>query len=97
VGTEVPLAAGEVERRIIAFLQGELLGRGTTVGRDDDLLSGGLLDSIGALRLAAFVEEAFQFTMPPGDFVIENFRSVAALAGYVQRATAARPAAGGEP
>ncbi len=37
------------------------------VNRDDDLLSGDILDSIGVLRLAAFVEEEFQINMQPAD------------------------------
>ena len=61
-----------------------------TIGRDAELLSGEVIDSIGALRLAAFVEEEFQIDIQPSDFVIENFRSVAVIAGYVGRAAAAR-------
>jgi acyl carrier protein len=84
-------AIAEIERRIITFVQRELLSSEATIGRDEDLLSGGLLDSIGVLRLAAFVEEEFHFAMPPGDFVVENFRSVAALASYVRGTAAGRP------
>ena len=85
--------APEIEGRIIVFLQRELLSPEVTVDRDDELLTGGLLDSIAVLRLATFVEEEFQFKMQPADFVIENFQSVAVLAAYVRRATdhAGRP------
>jgi acyl carrier protein len=81
------IEAEEVESRIIAFVKRELLGPGIPVSLDEDLLSGGLLDSLGALRLATFVEEEFQITVQPSDFVIENFRSVAALAEYVRRSS----------
>jgi acyl carrier protein len=77
----------EAEDRIIAFVRRELLGPGVSLSLDDDLLSGDLIDSLGALRLAAFVEEEFQITVRPSDFVIENFRSVAALAEYVRRSS----------
>jgi acyl carrier protein len=87
-------AATDIERAVLAFVRRELLGPETAVGRDDDLLSGGLLDSIGVLRLAAFVEEEFRFPVPPADFVIENFRSVAAIAAYIGRATGGGAAAG---
>jgi acyl carrier protein len=77
------LETQEVERRIITFIERELLSPGETVDRDDDLLSGEIFDSIGVLRLAAFVEEDFKLEMQPSDFVIENFQTVAVLAQYV--------------
>ena len=79
--------AQEVESRIVLFLRRELLGPGTTLHRDDDLLSSGMLDSIGVLRLAAFVEEEFRIDVSPSDFVIENFRTAAVLAEYVLSAS----------
>jgi acyl carrier protein len=81
--------ASEIERRVLGFLQRELLEPGVTIGRDDDLLSGEVIDSIGVLRLAAFVGEEFGMVIQPSDFVVENFRSVAVIAGYVGRARAA--------
>ena len=77
----------EVEVRILDFIHGELTAPDVSVGRDDELLSGALLDSIAVLRLATFVAEEFAFEIQPADFVIENFRSVAVLARYVRRAT----------
>jgi acyl carrier protein len=77
----------DVERRIVEFLQRELLPPDVTVERDDDLLSGDLLDSIGVLRLATFVDQEFAIGMQPSDFVIENFQTVAVLARYVERAS----------
>jgi len=89
--------ASEIESRVLAFLQRELLEPGVTIGRDADLLSGEVLDSVGVLRLAAFVGEEFQIDIRPSDFVIENFRSVAVIAGYVGRAAAARGSEGERP
>ena len=77
---------GEVEERLLEFIRRELVSPETSVGRDDDLLSGELLDSVSVLRLAAFVEDEFQISVQPADFVIENFRDVAALAAYVRGA-----------
>ena len=77
---------GEVEERLLEFIRRELVSPETSVGRDDDLLSGELLDSVSVLRLAAFVEDEFEISVQPADFVIENFRDVAALAAYVRGA-----------
>jgi len=79
--------AQEVERRIMAFMQRELLSPDVIVHRDDDLLSGDILDSIGVMRLAAFVEEEFKINMQSADLLIENFQNVVVLAQYVLRAT----------
>jgi acyl carrier protein len=79
------LEAQEVESRIITYIERELLSPGETVDREDDLLSGEIFDSIGVLRLAAFVEEDFKLEMKPSDFVIENFQNVAVLAQYILR------------
>ncbi|MEM9555197.1 MAG: phosphopantetheine-binding protein [Acidobacteriota bacterium] len=77
-----------LEERLLAFIHTELLAPGETITRDDDLLSD-LLDSVAVLRLATYVDEEFGLTTKPQDFVVENFQSVAVLAGYVERARAA--------
>lgn len=71
----------------MAFVRDELLPPGTSVGTGDDLLSGGLLDSMSALRLATFVSDEFAFEIAPADFVVENFQTVEVLAAYVRRAS----------
>jgi acyl carrier protein len=83
-------AAAGIESQVLDFLQRELLSPATTVGRDADLLAGEVLDSIDVLRLAAFVAETFQIEIRQSDFVIENFRSVATIAAYVERTRASR-------
>ena len=79
------MEADAIEGRILAFLQGELLSPGTAVQREDDLLSGELLDSMSVLRLAAFVGQEFGIIVQPSDFVVENFRNVAVIAAFVRR------------
>jgi acyl carrier protein len=78
------LSIGDIEVRILEFRRRELLAPETTIERDDDLLTGEVLDSIGALRLAAFVEKEFHVDLHSSGFVVENFQSVAVLADYVR-------------
>ena len=80
--------AAEIEARILAFLERELLSPGVRVDREADLLSGEVLDSMSVLRLAAFVGQEFQIDVQPSDFIVENFRSVGVIAAYVRRALA---------
>jgi acyl carrier protein len=86
VRTAGPATAHEIEGLILGYLHRELIGAEVDLGRDADLLSGGVLDSIGVLRLATFVGEEFRIDILPSDYVIENFRSVAAVADFVSRA-----------
>jgi acyl carrier protein len=78
----------EVEERVLGYLRRELVDPDVTVARDTDLLAGGVLDSIAVLRLATFVGEEFGIEIRPADFVIENFRSVEAVAAFVESARA---------
>ncbi len=81
-------AAAEIEARLLEFIRCELLlSPEAAVGREDDLLSGDLLDSVAVLRLAAYVEDEFRLGLQPADFVIENFRNVAVLARFVLEAS----------
>ena len=95
-GRGAPKADG-IASQVLDFVQRELLSPGTTVGPNDDLLAGEVLDSIGVLRLAAFVAEAFRIEIRPADFVIENFRTVATIAAYVERTCASHAPDGSSP
>lgn len=70
---------------IIDFLENEVLvGTGLLVDKDDNLLEQGIVDSIGIMRLVAFVEETCNLKIPPQDLVIENFMTVQKLADYLE-------------
>ena len=51
---------------------------------DDDLLSSGLIDSIGMMKLISFIENEFTLTIPPQDMTIENFITVDAITNYLK-------------
>jgi acyl carrier protein len=89
--------ADRIVSQVLDFLQREVLSPGTTVGRDEDLLAGEVLDSMGVLRLAAFMAEAFEIEIRPSDYVIENYRTVATIAAYVERTRARQSPDGSSP
>ena len=63
-----------------------LTGKGEIeLSPEDDLLGSGLIDSMGVMRLVAFVEETFKIKIPPEDIIIENFMDVKAITNYVER------------
>lgn len=61
-----------------------LHGRGNAIDPSDDLLDSGIINSIGLLKLVAFVEENLDIEVPPEDVVYENFHSIAALTAYLE-------------
>jgi acyl carrier protein len=69
---------------LMEYIQQNLLkGRVTNLGKDDDLLDSGILNSLGILQLVAFIDERFGFQVPDEDVVYENFNSVQAIASYL--------------
>lgn len=60
-----------------------LLGQVAEIKDDDDLLLSGLVDSLGVVRLIAFIESELQLTVPPEDVVLENFQTLTAITAYL--------------
>ncbi len=76
----------EIKTALMSFVKDELLhGRKRDLRDDEDLLSAGIIDSLGILRLVAFIEETFGIKVPDGDVVYENFHSVEAMTNYLQQ------------
>jgi acyl carrier protein len=69
-------------RRIRLYIEEELLDGDAG---PDDPIAAGLLDSLSAEQLIAFVEETFGITFEDGDFVPENVASINSLAVFIDR------------
>ena len=52
---------------------------------DDRLLDDGIVDSMGAVELVAFLEDQFTITIPDDEITEDNFGTIAAIAGFVGR------------
>ncbi|MET9919187.1 phosphopantetheine-binding protein [Streptomyces sp. NPDC059605] len=50
---------------------------------DHDLLSDGVIDSLGVLKLIAWVEDHFELAVGDADLDPNNFRSVAAIDAFI--------------
>ena len=67
------------------FITQELLGNeGMTLNDEDNLLLDDMIDSLGMLRLVAFIEKTHQIQIPYEDITIENFNTVNNLVVYLQ-------------
>jgi acyl carrier protein len=81
----------EYENALAEFVRNELMhGRKATLTNDTDLLGAGIVDSLGILRLVAFMEDRFGVKVPDEDVVFGNFESIGAMAGYVSQRLAPR-------
>ena len=54
---------------------------------DTDLVGTGLLDSLTLVELLAELEETFGVSISTDDLELENFRSIASIAGFVAHRT----------
>lgn len=76
---------GQMETQLIRFILDEL-ARDSGVEKllpEDELLESSLVDSLGIMRLIAFIEQQFGYCVPSTDIVIENFLSVNAIVDYL--------------
>ena len=75
-----------MKNKLLQFITSEVLhGSVTDLQTDDDLLTTETIDSMGVMRLVAFVEECCGRRVPPEDVTIENFISIDAICGYLSR------------
>ena len=52
---------------------------------DEDLIMQGIIDSMGVIKLATFIEEKFGITMTDLDMVPENFQNIDSLTRYIEQ------------
>lgn len=73
-----------VKGPVRAFVLEYAAGRGVTEVQDDDnLLKTNVIDSLGAFRLIAFLEDTFPLTVEESDMVPENFQSLNDIETFV--------------
>jgi methoxymalonate biosynthesis acyl carrier protein len=81
-----------VKARIRGFLEGFLSGN--ALGDDDDMFATGYVNSMFALQLVQFVEGEFGITVDSDDLDLDNFRTISAIAAFVERKLASSPVPG---
>lgn len=60
-----------------------LLGASDPVTSDEEIVINGTVDSLGVVRIVGFIEDEFGISVPAEDVVIEHFRSIDAIAAYL--------------
>jgi acyl carrier protein len=52
---------------------------------DEDLITQGIVDSMGIIKLVTFMEEKFGITISDADMVPENFHNIESLTRFVEQ------------
>jgi len=73
------------EARVLEFVNSRLARTGPVQDLALDLMKARIIDSMAMLELVVWLEQTFGLRVTNEHLVPENFRSVAALAGYVRR------------
>ena len=71
----------ELTRKLIAYIMSDVLLDSSQfeLAANDDLLEDGLVDSLGIMKLLAYIESEFGFAVPAQDVTVETFMSVDAI------------------
>lgn len=75
--------SGDVKNIYRAFITKSV--RSFNLADNVDLFESGIVDSLFAAELVAFTEQEFDVIVEDGDLDMDNFRSIDALAGFVDR------------
>lgn len=59
----------------------------TKLGDEDDIFSGGYVNSLFAMQLIAWLEKEFGVVVADSDLQIGNFNSVSAIVAFAERKT----------
>ena len=76
--------ASELEARIRGFLRDELRVEDNEIDSNTPLLTSGLIDSAGLVRLAALIERETTITIPDQDINADNFDSIERIQAYLR-------------
>ncbi len=57
----------------------------TKLAADQSLIESGILDSVGLLRLVAFIEDQFGINIDDGEVSPDNFQTLNSMSAFLQR------------
>jgi acyl carrier protein len=80
-----------VNEKLRGFIVEEIMRRpGYALPDDADLLTTGLIDSLGIISLVQFIEDETDLDVPAEDVTLEHFLSIATIVDYL-RGLGAKP------
>ena len=73
----------DIERETRDFLTSTFLSGRSEQLRNEDVLLGNVIDSMGVLELVGFLERTFAISVPDEDVVAENLGSINSITTYI--------------
>lgn len=77
----------QLDQLITQIREQYVLDKSAAIGADTELLMSGLLDSLAAMNLVAWIESETAMAIEPTELVIENFETPSAIIGLIDRLT----------
>jgi acyl carrier protein len=71
---------------IMEFIKNQLVREKTinNIGKGDELIESGIIDSLGILKLLAFLESRFSIHIADEELVPENFKSIESIDSFIK-------------
>ena len=72
---------------IMEFIKNQLVREKTmkNIGRGDDLIESGIIDSLGILKLLEFLESKYSIHISDEELIPENFESIESIESFIIR------------
>ena len=72
---------------IMEFIKNQLVREKPmkNIGRGDDLIESGVIDSLGILKLLEFLESKFSINISDEELIPENFESIESIESFISR------------
>jgi acyl carrier protein len=75
----------QINETVKAFIKEELLYNEDNVNLEDNqsLLEGGIIDSMGIMKIISFIEEKFKISVSDSELIPDNFQTVASISSFI--------------
>jgi len=75
----------DISRKIKEFIRSECLSERINFRDDQSLFEAGIIDSLGMIKLMAFIEDAFAVIINPSEVAIDNFDTIEKISQIVSK------------
>jgi len=71
---------------IVSFIEKEFLPASSKLGSmEEELLTGGIINSLGLMKLVSFIENQYQISIPFEDITLEHFNTLKSISSYLAK------------
>lgn len=77
----------DVKKDIKRFILEEFLPKGYDLKDNEFLFDSGIIDSLGMIKLTAFIEKTFDVVINPSEVTMDNFNTIEKIARIISEKT----------